>query len=845
MTLERRKSLDDPIEVDTFTRPIKVAYLVPYDESLEGNLVLDAVFYESYTRWAGGYTLIVPTNASGFLHPTYEEWLQFFDPDFLYSYVDLEESAVRKIDALICPIAFLKHKTYGRRPERPDWRQFVPNSGHYFRAVSSESAVQGPYSPFPIRGQPASEVTVLTEYGFEAGQRTIRDNFGIAFHTLTVTHGVEGLYRTLCLTPPDLPKNVGVGTERVGSLAEAMGAVASRRAVPIARFAVAYSDGIPTPEPWEWARAFNIFVGKTVLDRVHFWNARHLSPSHSAIPSTLIIDKDLFEDSEFIKQVGAYLNGHNFLGGNGPHEVSLRSYSHSVAELRGLQEKFAKCTYNMVSVPKTFDQPAVPSSSDDYKRGRLRRATDTSVLKLTEEANILLASAPSHFTYIPPRYRGVTSGQWMVELSIQRHNNLSKYSNVVDRWALPRRKRITRAFTRNPAKVTSAGGRLAVLPTTENFPFDNFAINKEYSYGLTLPSDEDFFRYLVMEFLHRYPEDDLRATLTNGSYKELALSDKGQNFRGVISMFGGLHDTYQILTRRVWREILRAANPDSTKYLSFTQDDLHSFLPNDNPTKDKLRTEWRLEDLKTVNRYLRAGFTDTLEYLIGLNVFFQVHQWRCRYCGHMNSRSFDQMKVKNQCDICSTEHVAPIDLEWSYQLNEFVYRALVKQHGLTVLWALGYLHDEPHSLGDQSFWYLPEVDLFEDPDTPDNKKNEVDSLYMLGGKFGVLEAKRSASLFVGKPGEKDKFLSKVGILRPDVAVLAFERYCGEDQDAGQVKSALAKLIAEIKPLLPAITQLRVLVASEIAEFNEYSADSGITGSRSIALSMELDKKKAH
>jgi len=42
----------------------------------------------------------------------------------------------------------------------------------------------------------------------------------------------------------------------------------------------------------------------------------------------------------------------------------------------------------------------------------------------------------------------------------------------------------------------------------------------------------------------------------------------------------------------------------------------------------------------------------------------------------MNSRSFDNMKIKNECDICATEYLALIDIEWKYELNNFVYRSL-------------------------------------------------------------------------------------------------------------------------------------------------------------------------
>src|SRR5262249_4903014 len=91
-----------------------------------------------------------------------------------------------------------------------------------------------------------------------------------------------------------------------------------------------------------------------------------------------------------------------------------------------------------------------------------------------------------HFTFLPPRFKGLTKGQWIIELDIQRHNNLSKYSNVIDRWELPRRCGIVRAFTSILGKVTR-NHNLAVLPKTKDFLFTSGAIFEESSYDLSLP----------------------------------------------------------------------------------------------------------------------------------------------------------------------------------------------------------------------------------------------------------------------------------------------------------------------------------------------------------------------
>lgn len=592
---------------------------------------------------------------------------------------------------------------------------------------------------------------------------------------------------------------------------------------------MAHSEAIPRVEPYEWAGNFNLFVGNTVLDRIHFWNARHFTASHATTLGALIIEIGFFEDAAFVPQLGQYLNKNNFLGQeHGPAKVTIRSYSHSEEELCLIRDKLSKHTYNSVFVNKSFNAPAIPEKKE-LGRGYYRRATDTSIFKLSEDTNTLPAKEPVHFAYLPPRYKGIAKGQWIVELDIQRHNNLSRYSNVIDNWVVPRRRKIVSAFSNNLGKVTN-GHQLALLPTTTDSPLIGHTINKEYLYNLSLPDDEIFFRHLLLDFF-RYPQDDLRASIVKNSYQELSISDKGQNLRGVISMFDSLSDAYEILTNKYWREVLRAGKEDSAKYLVFTREKLNGFLPRDRPTREKLMEELNFSNIGMVENFMMNNLTDTLEYLIRTNVFYQVHQWRCRYCGHTNSRSFDGMKIKNSCEICCREYYAPIDLEWTYQLNDFVYRSLTKHTGLTVLWALGFLQDR---FARGSFWYLPEVDLYVTDDDPD-KKNEMDILCVLDGKFYAAEVKLSVSLFINKPGEVDNFVKEINLIQPDIGMLAFERYCERKEDVEDMKASLTEVSDYIRKHIGSHIELKTIVAYDVQGFNDHPVELGWFGKRTHSM----------
>ena len=823
MRWDRPNSLGKTVEVKANNRPVKIVYLVPFDDTSQTHMNLDAVFFESYTRWGGVYTLIIPTEAQKFMDDGYGQWLKHYDPDFIYSYVDIDTTFVDKIDRLCCPIAFLKHKN--RKDQKIDWRTFLPQWEHYIQPVSSISTTQSPtsYPRFPQEERP-QEPTVFTQYEMEPANRFLADNFGTGFSLHNITHAIPGFFKTLCLVPADLPKHIVAGTERCFTTIEAFRAISDRKALPIARLAKVNSAGLPHPKSMSWASAFRLFIGSTPLDRIHFWNSRHLGSNWSDAPIALILEQTFFDDEQLVKQLGQYLNKNNFLGiGNGPYQAEIHSSSVAEDDLKTIKNKLQPHTWNAVYLRRSFNAPAIPNQ-EDLERIH-NRTTDTTTFKLTEDSNEITANEPAHFIYMPPQLRGLAQGQWVVELDIQRHNNLSRYSNVIDTWTLPRRRKITRAFTDRLAKPTFTG-RLALVPSTEGFPFGRQTINKQSNYEINLPSDETFFRHLALNFF-QYPSDDMRASIQQTGYIDLAISDKGQNLRGVISLFDHLSAAFRILTNNFWRTVLAEVKEDSTKPLTYNRDKLDSLIPNDKETIKRLTQELHFDNIGITKKYFRDSLSDTLEHLVRLNVFYQVAHWRCRYCGYLNSRSFDNLKIKNECDICATEYFVPIDIEWQYELNDFVYRSLQKHSGLPVLWTLGFFQDRLHT---GSFWYLPEVDLYENGEDA-KSKNEIDILCMLGSKFYAVEAKRSVSTFLNKLGALDKFVKVVEKLCPDVAMLAFERYCDSEGDMQEIKEKLAEAEATIRERIGTWIKLKVLVAQDIAGFNDFPADLGWHGPR--------------
>jgi hypothetical protein len=86
-------------------------------------------------------------------------------------------------------------------------------------------------------------------------------------------------------------------------------------------------------------------------------------------------------------------------------------------------------------------------------------------------------------------------------------------------------------------------------------------------------------------------------------------------------------------------------------------------------------------------------------------------------------------------------------------------------------------------------------------------------------------------MFLNKDGAQDKFVNVVQLLRPDVALLTFERYCSEGEDADAIRARLTEAANQIRAQVGPWTKLKVLVAQDDPTFNEFPADLGWHGRR--------------
>ena len=819
--------LPKSVDIRLSNRPMKVAFLVPIEESATSHWILDGIFSDSYTRWGGARSLLIPFHNGDVTHQKYNEWLAALDPDFIYSYVDLTEEKIEELNHLALPMAFLRHQTLNA----DRWRGFVPDWSIWISPVSSISTLTSPLANYRGWSEGQNSQIYLTQHSSTPDNRFFPDNFGVAFSTNALTYGHAGVYETMCYAKEDLPEYHNVGNYKSSSINELLSKIARSEVKTISKLATIHANKIPRPSDYKWNNSFQIIIGESILDRLNFWNVRHFSigwtPSESI--SSLIVSPDLINDLEFCKSIGEYLNKHNFLGqNNGPSQVSINSYSIDQSACSLLMEKLTVRgnSWNNFSISSNFAQVVLPET-ESLKQFRFVSGAPSSFK--ASEANIEFnPKEPEHFQYIPTSFLFAKRGQWVSDLQIERHADRGKYVNVINDWKLPRRLEVVRAFTDNRGKI-NASGHLSLIPSSQN----NFGLHQNIEplkIKLNLPEDAIVFRLLVAGLGHPI-YSDYRNSLNRQMYEDVRLSDKGQNHRGVVSKFENVQEAASILTNLYWRNKIRIPK-DSLKIFSLKQlvGRLNSLKADD---VEHITNSMRFDGIRTTKNYLIANLKDVLELLVHNGVMLQTHSWRCEYCGSRNKRGLELLSLKNNCDICKHEYECPIDFEMEYSISNFVTDTLVTHSGLTVLWAISNLLESDHSQGNI---YLPEVDLYKSFRKRDSKK-EIDLIAIVGGKYYAGEVKYTITDLLDSDGEVGSFLEKINLLRPDVAFLAFEtyRHPNQTEDIQSIKNRLNATIETLKLRICRHTEFQFVVAAENSEFNEFPHKLGPWGKRTFSL----------
>ena len=812
-----------PKNANSRARPIRVAYLV--DDHSHSLMMLKAIFQECMGRWGGRFTLVVPCNASG-PEKAYEKWLEAFDADILYSYVDMDDTIITRLHEWLYPSQLVKHDTYNTGAINA--QSLSPRLP--LKALSDLTLI--PIVTAPTFLDATKGAMFLDAYGRSADDVFVRDSFGYflrsAGHSFGGPLSEFGALLTLVHDDEAQPRDRYLrGVETIENREQLLGCMMTKRVITMAHLS-AFGAPRLSIEGSRWARSFNITVGDTFADNVLFWNSRLLYPKwHDSQFVTLKVPEALLADDAFIGALSPFVQRRNNVTGvHGTGStpcLTVRSTSVPLEELNDFAAKLKGRNWMQCDAEVISNLEECRPTDAELERASMIVSEGLQSRPLWSETSTgdgvlnLTPPSPEHLRFCPATFHSFHYGEWAVDLDIERKVNHSRFENVDHRWRFPRRLRITSAFSQPYQLNKSHGGLVTPRASSEGY-LTLFANAETGSIEVKLPTDENAIATALLAGRDWRPFGRNRVA-PEQLLKDVRQSENGRYFRGVLNICGSLNEATGFFLSNYWHKVFeklgasamltenRRKEVERTLAKKFGR--FAPRFPDDIPrlagmilheadqyrtgvpriTWDALTAEFLAQQKKEWERYDEkerdtdrakemqaheaARFKDEVQDLCKLGMLYQGYAFRCPVCLHKSWISIDNLRAEIRCDVCQRPYSAPVDKPWDFRLNEFVREAFRKHGILPLFWALSRFRDFiGTNFRETNFFFEGPLDVYTSADryTADSGDTDIDLIVVSDGVVRMCEVKQSErQLSKTKIGDFSKLMLR---LRPNIATIA-------------------------------------------------------------------------
>jgi len=694
------------LSVTSTARPKRIAILI--DTSKLPLTELDLLTQECARYWGGGFWPIIPTDGRSIS----EDWwsvLEAVDADVICSACVLEDSLCQRIHRRLAPASLTNLDVH--RAGRPDasivWRL------HDIAALDAYQIVQ--YHARMCAYPPPTRFLYLTDSLQSSLDRTfVLRNFGLVRPTITSDTAFK-------LVEHD---RIAVHeTTKLGLLYRFIG-FTGQVVVPrdLSRL---YA---PRPFDLEYyppAQAFQLIVGDTADEAVFAWNRPLASDGHAG-RDFLWLDSASARDSGTVNGIAEWIK-RVFWSGQQQRGARILSYSEDLELLRSVGETIRSIAWLPYEVER------LNSGQFPFRpRPAVRRLVYQTLLedgpRRTErvpvsEQEALLGVPRPPFVQSTSRTDG-----WMLDLDVEYRLDPARYTNQSDSWRLPRRAQLGQLFSsaRRQARIVLGG-----LPSVS-------VAAAETSILLLEPSKVA----LLSSLLGGDPDCVLgtRDAHQARRFKDVAISEQGRSFRGLIDLIGSVHQAGRLFEDVFWRTVfLEAAGKPSddieqragivmgvltrareigpstppagnTTNIAEINDASHLSgiarkivqalhrIPSPLQTwthknlRDRFGQLKRGELIHTDSGQRRLRFDDYAEHelrsLLGLGVLLQGVVLDCPTCGTKQWRGVDDIRAVLRCEGCTAEFPLPPKPEWMFRQNALVQSAVARDGILPLLHAI-------------------------------------------------------------------------------------------------------------------------------------------------------------
>ncbi len=590
-----------------------------------------------------------------------------------------------------------------------------------------------------------------------------------------------------------------------------------------------------------WQSHFEVVVGDTLQDIVHFWNRpwllsrqRRKYMNQLWLPLTLITDP-IMEDA-----LCSWIKRNIRRQGNNLEPVDFVSFSTEQPELESIADKF-QSKLGTFTQAKYYAEPQIPSLASEHLSFFLDEnplsSRDTSIQTHRAQGNqdILELTEPNGLD----QYH--SDGHWMADFYIGfTHDRYGNNDDVIRRmdghillWMFPNRNHLTYSMFDRFSRI-----RLSGFPSVQMKKGENIL-------KLTLTESESVVKSLFYNSnRHVYVDSDPRAQVTMAPYHHVNVSDKGKYLQGVLELFGNLTFAYYMFRNPYWRSMFdllsKNTNAEQNTQVSvanklkklidgsepLTSNNQHAIevlarqianLAKDLTLKQKesslkaFKKEakvWRdkyIEGVKSTDNYsendligLRFSSGDiknSLSQLTERNIIQIGVKPQCPNCGMRNWYHVDDIGQQLICQGCRIPFPFHPESIWQYRLNSLVHSAHTL-HGTTpLILVLGQLLYESKD----SFLYSPNLNLFAEPKHSSSEDldliAEVDIACIQDGKFIIGEVKQSIGLFNKNDFDKTAEIAKR--VKPDTVLFS----CVDNQQPTKnITTHIERIKKELCPL---------------------------------------------
>ncbi len=810
-------------QVLSFARPVRLAFFFDLadDAADKSHSILDEIFRYSFSIWGGRFSLLIPCE-NGIPLPQFIPWLKAFDPDVIYSYVNLSDELQNKIHEDLYP-SFLQFHGEAGNGQYNDYRP-EPN-------ISSLVVT----TLLPILCSPGlldnkRGLNIINLAGRLSADRFLTDSFGLPSGL------VESAMRRMfadsgaMLTAIDIedaktksyyiPKDEGTVTGAI----ELLTAMSTNNRIQGVNQLSAFHAPRLNLNSSRWTSGFNIVVGDTVSDRVLYWNSRSLmSPYRDGTDVDLCIPRAKFEDPLFVAALKQFLNKRNQVNGDsgGPHRAIFRSISVSKIELAKIAEIFKKnqswigyesehlaSVIDCIPDAATLERKYFVGLSNNYfsSANMWKESISTGT-----ELRISVAQ-PDHLRHAPASLADPHSGAWAVDLDIERTIDNSDDIGDKSRWRFPRRLRVTQAFIK-AYQIKQPHGQFVEPRITAAGRISIYSVANVSPPKIHIPTDHHAIVTGLVRGRDWHPFERFTDTSSNAQICYRAeRSGAGRYFWGVYQLFGDLNVARSFFLHEFWRkqlEYLGATDQrtDVRQDLIKTQllrriggrvvdlsndaqlSDLSDLVMQESDSvRTKIRSlKWTdlvadhislgkkydelhpsLFEENEVDESVRRlkSLQGVVKNLCKIGVLHQGYEIKCSKCLYKNWFGIEDLKRELACSVCKHIQLAPVSNPWQFRLNGFLHQALQRYGIGPLFWVLGRFQQR----NIDSFWFEGPLDIYFDKTSSEANKVEtdIDLTIINGGKVHMCEVKQSERAFQNP----EKLADVMTRLRPDVAIIA-------------------------------------------------------------------------